>query len=252
MQTYICLQGGFFMRKFRTSKRRGPLPTRYVLLLSIAFFTVTTIISIVIIDEGIKPTLMRYAESEMKKIASYVTNEAIKDHVSGGKNSKLDTIDPRELAATQSEIENQITRQFKEVEEGDITSLEEISNDGMLGKKKKSEPEIFSVPLGKVTNIALLGNMGPDIPVTFQMVGDVESSNIKVKKEEYGINNAFFYIYVEIKIKMQVIIPFASDVITYTHDVPLAMGNYNGDVPQFYNGNGGGAQPLIELPKNTK
>lgn len=242
------------MGKFRTSKfrRRGPLPTRYVLLLSCVFFTVATIVSIIIIDEGIKPTLMRYAESETKKLAAYVTNQAIEDHVRGGKNSKLDTIDPQELALVQSEIENQIIRQFKEVEKGNITSLEEISNDEMLDGKKKSEAEIFSVPLGKVTNIALLGNIGPDIPVTFQMVGDVESSNIKVKKEEYGINNAFFYIYVQLKIKMQVIIPFASDVITYTRDVPLAMGNYNGDVPQFYNGNGSTAAPLIELPKSSK
>lgn len=69
--------------------------------------------------------------------------------MSGGKNSKLDTIDPRELAATQSEIENQITRQFKEVEEGDITSLEEISNDGMLGKKKNQNPKFFPFRSGK-------------------------------------------------------------------------------------------------------
>jgi sporulation protein YunB len=225
---------------------------RYVLLLSLAFFTISTIISIMIIDAGIKPTLMQYAESETKKIAAYVTNQAIEDHVSGDKNSTLDTINPSELARIEAKIENQIISQFKEVETGDITSLEEISNDGMLDGSKKSKEEIFSVPLGKVTDIALLGNLGPDIPVTFQMVGDIESSNIKVKKEEYGINNAFFYIYVQLKIKMQVIIPFASDIITYTRDVPLAMGNYSGDVPQFYNGNGNTTTPVIELPKGSK
>ncbi|KHD84966.1 sporulation protein [Heyndrickxia ginsengihumi] len=242
------------MGKFQTRRpRRGPLPMRYVLLLSFAFFIFSTIISIVIIDKGIEPTLMKYADSETKKLAAYVTNQAIEDNIAN-KNLKnqLNSVDVKTLNVVQASIENDIIKDLKEIETGKIQSLEEIAHDDGFGKGDQAKNEIFSVPLGKVTNIALLGNLGPNIPVQFQMVGDLESTDFKVKKEEYGINNALFYIYFKMKIKMQVVIPFSSHTITYSRDVPLMMSNEKGDVPQFYNGDSKSTNPTIEIPKSSK
>ena len=53
---------------------------------------------------------------------------------------------------------------------------------------KKSQMEwFFLVPLGRVTDNALLGNLGPSVPIEFLVIGDVES-DIKTKVVEFGIN----------------------------------------------------------------
>ncbi|SIG88896.1 sporulation protein YunB [Mycobacteroides abscessus subsp. abscessus] len=55
---------------------------------------------------------------------------------------------------------------------------------------------------------------------------------------------------VRLDVQVQIIIPFATKIITVQEDVPVAIGIIPGDVPQFYNGGGGDSAPSIELPAN--
>ena len=66
---------------------------------------------------------------------------------------------------------------------------------------------------------------------------------------EFGINGGVIEVYIEVKVDMEVIIPLATDVITVTRDIPIGMGVFRGDVPQFFNGSGNSA-PSIQLPKS--
>ncbi|MCG3057053.1 hypothetical protein KZ287_33340, partial [Escherichia coli] len=61
--------------------KKGPIPFRYVVLLTIVFFLLSTGAGIWLINRGIEPTLMKYAEAQTKEIATLVINKAVNKQV---------------------------------------------------------------------------------------------------------------------------------------------------------------------------
>ncbi len=253
------------MFKKRAFKRQsllpsGPLPTKYVLLISLGFFIVSTILAIWIVNKAIEPTLLKYAESETKKMASVVINKAIEESIA--KNKDLNDViteipkEGEEISVEGIRFNTEIINRFRadttmriqealrEIEAGDLSSVDYLSTskDG-----KNGDGIIHEVPLGKVTNNALLGNMGPDIPVEIHAVSDVQS-DVKTTLEPYGINNALIKVVLFVEVNAQVVVPFASKPTKITTDVPIAMRTTSGQVPSYYNGSGNGAGPAIQLP----
>ena len=57
------------MAKYRRIKfARGPLPTRYVILITFLFFIMSTILSIRLVDKKIEPHLIKIAEAKTEGI----------------------------------------------------------------------------------------------------------------------------------------------------------------------------------------
>ncbi|WP_342753906.1 hypothetical protein [Bacillus sp. PK3_68] len=52
----------------RWRSKRGPLPLRYVFLITLVLFTFSTAASLWIINKNVKPTLIGYAHAETKKL----------------------------------------------------------------------------------------------------------------------------------------------------------------------------------------
>src|SRR5699024_7351235 len=59
--------------------KRGPLPLRYILLMSFVLFILSTSVCLWIVNMGIKPILIVYTKTQTKKSAQHVINKAIKD-----------------------------------------------------------------------------------------------------------------------------------------------------------------------------
>ncbi|WML47064.1 hypothetical protein RCG23_15890 [Neobacillus sp. PS3-34] len=151
------------------------MPYRYVFLLTFVFFIFSTAAGLWIINKGIAPTLMSYADSQTRKIASLVINKAVikktvnvkdinnifvgipdKNGKSSGYTLKTDVIN-RVLAETTMEVQKNI----KMAEKGDLAALGQLTEvDIETNKPKNLEGIIWYVPLGQATNIALLGNLG--------------------------------------------------------------------------------------------
>lgn len=250
------------MAKFRIRKiQRGPLPYRYVFLLTFVFFIFSTAAGLWIINKGIAPTLMSYADSQTRKIASLVINKAVikktvnvkdinnifvgipgKNGKSSGYTLKTDVIN-RVLAETTMEVQKNI----KMAEKGDLAALGQLTEvDIETNKPKNLEGIIWYVPLGQATNIALLGNLGPKIPVRFNAIGDVHP-DVKTEVKQIGINNVWIDISIHLVVSIQIITPFATKITKLEQTVPIGKGLIEGDVPQYYNG-GGNSSPSIELP----
>lgn len=257
------MEGGIFLAVFRARKtRRGPLPFRYVLLLTFVFFIFSTAAGLVIVNKGIKPTLVRYAESQTRKIAPMVVTKAVKEVVPHVKdiNEVTETISDSEggtitqfktdiINGTAAELATAIQANLKKAESGNLHALESESNIEFDHEKSiLGEGIVYSVPLGQATNNALLGNLGPRIPVRFTAIGDVRT-DIETDVNPYGINNVFIKISIQIEVNVQIIIPFATTKTTVVQDVPIAMGYFSGKVPQFYNSTGN-SSPSIQLPTN--
>ena len=67
------------------------------------------------------------------------------------------------------------------------------------------------------------------------MIGNV-TSGIKTEVKEYGINNSLITVSVEINIEVMVILPFSSDYVNVTNQVPIAIKLIQGKVPNVYGG----------------
>ncbi|MGG1292177.1 sporulation protein YunB [Bacillus smithii] len=245
------------LRKYKP--RRGPLPLRYVFVITFILFACFTALSLWLINAGIKPTLMSYAESETKKIASMVINNAINQKVANVMdiNDIIEIVPNRDQSKSSTtrlnteiinrilgEVTNQVQNNLREAEKGKLEPLDYADVKLDPQQSKKLEGIVFSVPLGQATNNAILGNLGPNVPVRFHAVGDVRS-DVKSTVRPYGINNAYVEVAIHVQVNVQIIIPFSTKTTKVEQDIPVAMGIIQGDVPQFFGGNG---HSSVEIP----
>jgi len=240
-------------------RRRGPLPFRYVFLLTIVFFTFSTAMGLWLVNEGLKPTLISYAESQTRKIATVVISNAINKKIANEMEIEdiIETVPDQEgMSKLNAEIVNRvkaetthlIQKNLKDAESGNLSELE-LLTDVEFEKADKNDAEgiVYYVPLGQATNNALLGNLGPKIPIRFTAIGDVRS-DVKTSIKDFGINNAYVQVYVHLIVNVQIIIPFATKVTTIDENIPVGMFIMKGNVPQYYNNGSGGSSPALQLP----
>jgi len=226
------------------------------MLLSFVFFIFSTALGLWIVNIGIKPTLISYAESQTNKIAPAVINKAVHDVIPNVKNmNEVADILPSGAVVfktdiinkTQAELSRAIQYNLKQAEKGNLEELE-AETGIQIDYQKSSEGEgiVYSFPIGQATKNALLGNLGPRIPIRFTVVGSVYT-NVEHKVEQYPINNLYVSVIIPIEVSVQIIIPFGSKKTVVKQEVPLAMGVFPLDVPDFYNSNEK-TNPSIQIP----
>lgn len=259
-------KGGFTL--FRTRRkffRKGPLPFRYVFVISFIIFIFTTVQGLWIVNKGIEPSLISIAETKTRQVAAQAINDAISKKIADGIDVENLIIvhgnDSEKVPSYSfnSQVYNRLISEATErvqtyldyVEAGDLDKLETFKNDIDIDYEGTENQQgiVYSIPLGMATNNVLLSNFGPRIPVRFEMIGDVVS-NIDTKVKETGINNTYLEVYINIKVEMNVIIPFSTKNTEVSNSVKIGDLFIQGDVPYYYNGdNGNGGNPSIVLPK---
>jgi sporulation protein YunB len=215
------------------------------------------------INGRLTPTYLDYAEVQTNKIASMVISKAINSRTanvldvndiieevpSDNSNNMVTTkfnteIINRVLSDTNSLVQSHL----EQAEKGDLTSLPYL--DDIEYDKQTMEDQggvVFFVPMGQATNIPLIGNLGPKIPIRFHVIGNVQS-NVESSIREFGINNAYVEVSIHIKVNVQIIVPLASKMSVVEQNIPVAMGLVQGQVPYIYTKGEGGSPPSIEVP----
>ena len=210
------------------------------LLILLIIMTISIII-VRVINKQITPIVMKYSTSEMKRIVSVIINRSVNSDIlnkedmdnlfiiSKSNNGEISSI------TLDSIIVNRITDNISDACEDNLRLIEE---EKYLEIKKKFNigEEYFFVPSGIIFNNNLLNRLGPKIPIAMKMIGNV-TSGIKTEVKEYGINNSLITISVEITVEIMVILPFSSDYISISNDVPFVIKLIQGKVPQLYSGN---------------
>lgn len=242
-------------------RRRGPLPFRYIFLLTFVFFIIFTTLGLWIVDRRIEPTLIAIAENESERVATLVIQKAINKQIAEDEIDVADLIeiekdesgviasvnfDAAIINRIKSKITNLVQLNLKIAEDGELSKLELSEVDIKTDGPPKDEGIIYEIPLGQATNNALLGNLGPKVPVRFFMIGDVVT-DVKSTIRQYGINNAILEIDIIVNVNVQVVIPFATKIVRVNNRIPIAIQSIQGKVPNFYN-NGGNANPSIQIP----
>ena len=86
------------------------------------------------------------------------------------------------------------------------------------------------IPIGYLTNNVRFYTLGPKITVKMQQVGNIETSYESIF-ESAGINQTRHKIYLNVKSKMRVIVPFHSDEIEVTCQIPISDTVIVGKIP---------------------
>lgn len=267
MSAYIVGKGGYLLFKRKKMRlRKGPLPFRYVVLISFTLFIFITLQGLWLVDRGIEPTLMDVAHRKTEEIASLAINEAII-------NKLFDSIDMQDIliskedkdgnivyAGVNQKIVNNVQNQsaivvqefLKEIEKGRIPESIAASEGLNLKTSHSNEPGvIMEIPLGQATENSLLANLGPKIPIKFTIVGDV-NTDIEEKIETVGINNTWISINIIVTVKAKVVIPFSTETATVTRPIQI-MGQFiPGEVPIYYNQSGDPIQPALPIDPDIK
>ena len=201
---------------------------------------IISIILITNINKRINPLVMDYSVGEMKRIVSIIINRSINSEL-------LKEIDMDKLFVVQessnevstitldSVIVNKITDYISDACEDNLRLVEE-GKYALLKEKFNLGEEYFFVPSGVAFNNTFLSNIGPKIPISIKVIGNV-NSGINTEVKEYGINNSLINISVEIKVEIMVILPFSSDFVSITNNIPIVIKLIHGKVPQIYGGN---------------
>lgn len=216
----------------------------------IIFFLIIVVVFFLInlIGKKITPILMTYAEKKAKSIATVMITEAVNNNVFKDMNKEDLFIEKKDndgnIVSTDfnpvivNTVLNKITiyvqNYLEQLESGGIDELElssTILSSYDLEKLKKGI--IYEIPSGIVFNNSLISNLGPKIPVKINLNGDVVS-DIKTEVESYGINNALIKVSANVKVYMQVIIPFKTKEIVVETNIPIVMKLVEGSVPSYY------------------
>lgn len=214
------------------------------------------------VNGRLTPTFLDYAEVQTNKIASMVISKAVSsgtsevlnineimDEVpSENKNMQTIKIDTETINRKLSDINSLVQYHIEQAEKGNLSSLpylDDIEYDEHAMEDKGGV--VFYVPLAEATNIPLIGNLGPKIPIRFHIIGSVQST-VESNITNFGINSALVEISIRIKVNVQIIVPLASKMSIVEQKIPVAMGLVQGQVPNFYTKGGEGPRPSVEIP----
>ncbi|MCT2535915.1 sporulation protein YunB [Aquibacillus koreensis] len=243
------------MRKGPKFKRQiTPPPARTIFVITFLFFVISTAVSILIVNEGIKPTLINIAQAKNEQYVNLAmgiaVNKKLNDELAEGELIKYTyddngtpvsyEIDASVQNRLQYSIHNRIENFLRELEKGNVPKSNEPFDINLEGEEDtsieatKENTSLVEIPLGQVLGIPLLANFGPKVPVKLESMGYV-STEVETRVEKVGINNVHIESVVHIIVEIRTVIPFASKVAKIEQIIPIGSGGYKGEVPEFYN-----------------
>lgn len=220
------------------------------LLIYIVIFIFLVILSFGFINyysEKALPLLVSYAEAEAKKLIILVINKAVTKQINNVDTNDIFEVtynndgevilvdfNSKRTSIALSTITSLVELNLRAIEEGRIDMLELPDNSlDAFDTDLLEKGIILEVPLGVISNSALLTNLGPNVPVKLSLIGDV-SSGFSTEVEEYGINNALITLNIDVEVNAKVVLPFVSDNMNICASIPIAMKVIQGKIPEYY------------------
>ena len=229
-------------------KKKSNLILKLIVIILVSVFCAFALIRYY--SNNISPIFMVYAEDEVSRIVSIIVNDSINNEIVEKMNGndifeivrniegdiQLVNYNSKNVNTLLNEISLIIQEKLKLLEIGDINKLE--ISDSVLSNydiKLLKNGIVCEIPFGSFTKSSLISNVGPKIPVKFNLLGDV-STGIDTVIKEYGINNAFLEVYIEVSVNVRVHLPFISDKIVVSDRMPISMKIIQGNIPECYAG----------------
>src|SRR5690625_5250453 len=248
--------------------RRTPPPIRHLLLLTAIIFLLIIMLSFYLIDRGLKPTLMDIANEKTIEFATRTINSAVKSterisfddlvDIQMDNNGNVSTLGWNSEAVnralrTATERAEYFLYGMNKGEQIDVDDpdLQPIEFGDSVGDLASKDPTVVEIPLGQATGNTILANLGPKIPVHFEIVGNLRSDVVHEVKE-FGVNAALIEIYIPVQVNIQIVVPFSTTTADVSTRVFVDSRVIMGDVPEFYNYGDSHDGPSIAVPKSNR
>jgi len=183
-----------------------------------------SIVVFVLIDIGIKPTIIAMSEAKVEYIAILAMNNAV-NKILGSDIKYTDLTDVLldkdgkiSMIQYNTILINRLARETSTLAQDEIRSLGE---------------EGVTVPLGSITRSKILSGLGPNIKVRIIPVGAV-STDFTDEFQQAGINQTRHKIYLQLRTQVRIVVPLGSETINVSTRVPISESIVVGDVPNTY------------------
>ena len=248
--------------KLKGTKKKKKNNILAIIIFLIIIVLISSIFLLKYLSTKVTPFFLSYAESETRKLTTLIINKAVTKQIASDmeideifdivKNDNgeiiLISFNSKNVTKILNSITNLVQLNLKSIEEGNVDLLE-LPDNSLKGYNKEllKQGIIYEIPIGAVTNSAFLANLGPKIPVKLRLIGDVVSG-VNTKVSEYGINNAYLEVSVEVTVTTRINLPFISREIEVKNNIPIAMKVIQGKIPNFYLDNIKGSSNIVENP----
>lgn len=227
-------------------RRKHRILKKNIFIFSLLLLFISLIFIIDYIGNKITPGVISYAESELEKFTTRIINSVISTEIekfqieelfiiTKDNNDYIKTIDynPIVVNSILSNITTKVDRLLRNVENGEnlFELSDEILENYDIEKLKKGI--IFEMAITTIFDNPLLSNIGPKIPVKIFMLGST-SSNINTKITNYGINNALIETSIIIDLKLQIVLPYKTEKVSFQNSIPISLKLIQGIVPNYY------------------
>lgn len=203
-------------------KRRRKIVQKIVAIFT-AMVIVALAIALWVYWKSMTPTILDIAQVQVKAQTTQAVNEAVlsvlqgvdyTDFVTVEKNSQNEVV----LITANSNSVNQLARNASIVTQGKINTLFQ---------------QAISIPLGTLSGIPLLSQLGPDVNIVIDPVGTVQCSFVS-HFETAGINQTLHRIYLNVSSTMDVIIPSSHQVVQIETPILVCETVIVGKVPDTF------------------
>lgn len=191
-----------------------------VILIVIVVILVTTYFFLKLFAYNALNILYDYAYNKSMNLANNLINDSLNNIIN--KNDYKLLISENEIINFDNSKINNILIEFSDILYKKIDTI-------------NSENRIFFVPFGTIFNINTLGGIGPKIPFKIEMLGN-SNNEIKTNIKEYGINNSLIEVELNVKVDVQVVIPFKTNRFEINKKIILDSKIIEGKIPQYYGG----------------
>ncbi len=106
---------------------------------------------------------------------------------------------------------------------------------------------ILSIPIGVASKEIFLANLGPRIPVKVNYMGYL-STSVRIKLEDYGINNCLISLFIDCSITNEFIIPSIKKEINHSYSILIASKIIQGNIPDYYGGTLETKSNILNIP----
>ena len=185
--------------------------------------------------------LLNYAENKSKELSQLLVNNALEEiiidanvediiNLEKNQNNEIISLDFNNVKINEIElkISKNIQKNLKKLEENKKNSLTEKYYDNKIDI-------IYEVPMSIIYDVPILVGIGPKVPFKLDVLGNVKT-NVITNIKEYGINNSLVEVILNMKINIQIILPFSSKNIVIESNVPLKTKVIQGKIPTYYGG----------------
>ena len=208
----------YYTEKPRRGKNKIQIPnTIFVIIAIIVAFNSF----LYLFQKRILPTVLDIAEITMKAEAIKVINEeTMRIYEENFNYDDIMKIE-KDSEGNITMIRSDTIKQNKLTAEVVLACNEKLQNLGELGAK---------VPLGYMTNNAFFYRMGPKINVKMEQIGNLNTSYDSTF-ESAGINQVRHKIYLNIDVKMRLVVPLASKDVELSCEIPVSETIIVGKIP---------------------